>query len=208
MQRSSGQYDHLARVPRAGPRQSRGRRSFASRHWCRTAPRRSRGMEPTVRSTRTQSAIGSELRISADDSPVPADQFRPELQVARNGIFGCRDWRPRISSSDRYYRQRPGTLKIGGEIPAETAPFRSTTVSAVREDWMVETIWTKLHAPHAVIENQSPNLEPGTEFFAAETGEQNPPFRLLETGIETRRDSKSPRSGGISATKLNGVRSL
>src|ERR1700738_3995544 len=49
--------------------------------------------------------------------------------------------------------------------------------------------------------NQSPNLEPGTEFFAAETGAQNPPFRLLETGIETRRDSKSPRSGGISATK-------
>jgi hypothetical protein len=23
---------------------------------------------------------------------------------------------------------------------------------ATREDWMVETIWTKLHAPHAVIE--------------------------------------------------------
>jgi hypothetical protein len=28
-------------------------------------------------------------------------------------------------------------LKIGDEIPAETASFRSTTVSAVREDWMV-----------------------------------------------------------------------
>jgi hypothetical protein len=28
-------------------------------------------------------------------------------------------------------------LKIGGKIPAETASFRSTTVSAVREDWMV-----------------------------------------------------------------------
>jgi hypothetical protein len=51
-----------------------------------------------------------------------------------------------------------------------------------------------------------PNQE--RNFFAAETGAQNPPFRLLETGIETRRDSKSPRSGGISATKLNGVRSL
>jgi hypothetical protein len=45
-----------------------------------------------------------------------------------------------------------GTWKIGGKIPAETASFRSTTVSAVREDWMVETIWTKLAAPHAGIE--------------------------------------------------------
>src|SRR5258706_8698369 len=57
--------------------------------------------------------------------------------VAGNGIFGCRDWWPRIHRSDRYCRQRPGTLKIGHKIPAETASFRSTTVSAVREDWMV-----------------------------------------------------------------------
>ncbi len=34
MQRATGQYDHLARVPRTGPRQNRGRRSFASWHWC------------------------------------------------------------------------------------------------------------------------------------------------------------------------------
>ena len=46
---------------------------------------------------------------------------------------------------------------------------------------------------------------PGTEFFDAETGRQNPPFRLLETGAETPRDSKSARSGGISAAKLDGV---
>src|SRR6266851_6998939 len=57
MQHATGQYDHLARVPRTAPRQSRGRRSIASRHWCGAAPRRSRGMEPTVRSARTQSAI-------------------------------------------------------------------------------------------------------------------------------------------------------
>src|SRR5207248_5833455 len=59
MQRASGQYDYLARVPRTGPRQSRGRRSFASRHRCRAAPRRSCGMEPTVRNPRIESAIGS-----------------------------------------------------------------------------------------------------------------------------------------------------
>src|ERR1700726_284976 len=75
-----------------------------------------------------------------------------------------------------------------------------------------ETGWWRRSGPNCMLptqsSNQSPNLEPGTEFFAAETGAQNPPFRLLETGIETRRDSKKPRSGGISATKLNGVRSL
>jgi hypothetical protein len=36
-------------------------------------------------------------------------------------------------------------------IPAETACFQSTTVSAVREDWMVETEGTELPTPHAVI---------------------------------------------------------
>jgi len=60
MQRATGQYDYLARVPRTRPRQSRGRRSFASRHWCRAAPQCSRGMEPTVRSARIEAAIGSE----------------------------------------------------------------------------------------------------------------------------------------------------
>jgi len=30
-----------------------------------------------------------------------------------------------------------GNVEIGHKIPAETASFRSTTVSAVREDWMV-----------------------------------------------------------------------
>ena len=64
MQRASGQYDHLARVPRTGPCQSNSRRSFASRHRCRTAPRRSRGMEPTVRSARIESAIGSDAARS------------------------------------------------------------------------------------------------------------------------------------------------
>jgi hypothetical protein len=39
-----------------------------------------------------------------------------------------------------------------GEIPAKTASLESTTKCAVWEDWMVETIWTKLPAPHAGIE--------------------------------------------------------
>src|SRR5229473_2492500 len=57
MQRAAGQYDHFARVPRARPRQSRGRRSFASRRWCRATPRSSGGMVPTVRGARIEPAI-------------------------------------------------------------------------------------------------------------------------------------------------------
>ncbi len=156
MQRATGQYDHLARVPRTGPRQSRGRRSFAPRHWCRTAPRRSRGMEPTVRNPRIEPAIGSEAvrSSSSQQTRFPSAVWSVPCQnsVAGNGIFGCGDWRPRIYPRDPNCWQRPGMLKIGDKIPAETASFRLTTVSAVREDWVVETIWTKLHAPHAVIE--------------------------------------------------------
>src|ERR1700751_6016897 len=63
MQRATGQYDHLARVPRTGPHQSRGRRSFAPRHWRRATPRRSRGMEPTVRNPRIESALASEAAL-------------------------------------------------------------------------------------------------------------------------------------------------
>src|SRR5258708_17011458 len=62
MQRASGQHDHLASIPRARPRQSSGRRSFASRHWCRAAPRRSHGMGTTVRNPRVESAIGILIR--------------------------------------------------------------------------------------------------------------------------------------------------
>src|SRR5258708_3633500 len=57
MQRASGQYDDLARVPRTGPHQSRGRRPVATRHWSRTVARCSRRMEPAVRSARIKSAI-------------------------------------------------------------------------------------------------------------------------------------------------------
>src|SRR6266851_299162 len=89
--------------------------------------------------------------------------------VAGNGIFGCRDRRPKIHPRDRYCQQRPGTLKIGGKIPAETASFRSTTVSAVREDWMVETEGTELPTP-TQSSNRSLTSESGTEIFDAETG--------------------------------------
>src|SRR5258707_255902 len=57
MQRATGQYDRLARIPGTGPRQSSGRGPFAPRHRCRAAPRPARRMEPAVRSARIKSAI-------------------------------------------------------------------------------------------------------------------------------------------------------
>src|SRR5258706_6256828 len=97
-------------------------------------------MGTTVRNPRIESAIGLEAARSSPLSrrfPNAGRSFAVRNSVAGNGIIGCRDRRPKIHPRDRYCRQRPGTLKIGGKIPAETAYFRSTTVSAVREDWMV-----------------------------------------------------------------------
>ena len=54
------------------------------------------------------------------------------------------------------------------KIPAKAGYFDSVTASIVCEDWMVETVWTELPAPHADIEPVS-GLESGTEFFNAET---------------------------------------
>ena len=55
------------------------------------------------------------------------------------------------------------------KIPPETARLQSTTVSAVREDWMVEMEGTKLPTPHAVTRTKSLAPESGTEFFDAES---------------------------------------
>src|SRR5258706_16358463 len=93
-------------------------------------------MGTTVRNPRIVSAIGLEAaRSSPLSRPFPnAGRSVAVLNsVAGNGIFGCRDRRPKIHPRDRYCLHRPGTLKIGGKIPAETASFRSTKVSEVRD---------------------------------------------------------------------------
>jgi hypothetical protein len=41
---------------------------------------------------------------------------------------------------------------IPADIPAETAYLEFSWKPVVREDWVVETIWTKLPTPHAEIE--------------------------------------------------------
>src|SRR5258705_8522973 len=94
-------------------------------------------MEPTVRDPRIKSAIGSEAGQSPPSGSRLPGAAGPRNPVGRNGIFGCRDQSQKIHPRDRYVGRDRGTLKIGGKIPAETASFRSRTVFAVREDWVV-----------------------------------------------------------------------
>jgi hypothetical protein len=127
MQRATGQYDHLARVPRTGPRQSSGRRSFASRHWCRATPRRSRGMEPTVRNPRIESAIGSDsirTSLSADQFPSAGWAIAVPNSVAR------RCWPPKdpniseLPNGIGHQNPAAGTEFLDAETGGENRPER------------------------------------------------------------------------------------
>ena len=136
MQRATGQYDHLARFPSTGPRQSRGRRSFAARHWRRAAPRCSRGMEPTVRNPRIESAIGLEAARSSHLSRrFPSAGSRNPCRRERN--FWMQRPEAQNPPERPFLSAETGNVENRRKISAETASFRSTTVSAVREDWMV-----------------------------------------------------------------------
>jgi hypothetical protein len=76
-------------------------------------------------------------------------------------------------------------LKIGDEIPAETASFRSTTVSAVREDWMVEVIGLELETHHPVIEPVSASRRERKFLMQRQAGKHSPfacKRPILETG--------------------------
>src|SRR3979409_1203471 len=85
-------------------------------------------------------------------------------------------------------------------IPAKS-PQKRPLSSRRRNAPFGKTGWWRRKGPNCQPPTQSSNRslapEPGTEIFDAETGAQKPPFRLLETDTETRRDSKSPRSGGM-----------
>src|SRR3981081_4236720 len=126
MQRETSQYDHLARVPRTGPRQSRGRRSSAPRHWCRTAPRRSRGMERAVRTPRIESAIGfsscSKARFSADDSRASAGLFPSEIS-RRERNFWMQRLEAKKSTRETVMPAETGNLKTVDENPRRNGLF-------------------------------------------------------------------------------------
>src|SRR6478752_6401915 len=81
MQRATGQYDRLARIPGTGPRQSSGRGPFAPGYRCRATARPARGMEPTVRSARTQIRLIEKLS-PGEDQPSLA-RARKDSQTVR-----------------------------------------------------------------------------------------------------------------------------
>src|SRR6202790_1637578 len=105
-------------------------------------------------------------------------------------------WMRRQGAKDR--RQNAPTAhrdqirELSGRKSPQKRPIRRR-IGNVR---FAETGWWRRSGPNCMLptqsSNQSPNLEPATEFFAAETEAQNPPFPLLETGIDARRDPKRP----------------
>ena len=108
-----------------------------------------------------------------------------EVEGAGNGIFRCRDRRPKSTRESVIVRQRPPTLKTGGKIPVETASFRLITFLEVREDWVVETIWTKLDAPHADIEPVSDASSQERNFLLQRQGAVIGLICLVRAGAET-----------------------
>jgi hypothetical protein len=67
-------------------------------------------------------------RLSADDFPSAGRSVPSEIRSPGTEFLDA-ETGGQIHRRDRNCRQRPGSLKIGGKIPAETASFRSTTVS-------------------------------------------------------------------------------
>src|SRR5258707_8843210 len=115
-----GQYDHLARVPRTGPRQSRSRRPLTARHRCRAAPRRARGMDPTVRNPRIETAIatpwGSRTALFASqDFPWLPHAIRRTKPRRRERNFRMQRPAVKIHTRGRYLRGGPGNVKKSGK---------------------------------------------------------------------------------------------
>src|SRR4051794_39711746 len=83
-------------------------------------------MATTVRNPRIESEIGLEAARSSPLSrrfPNAGWPVAVSNSVAGNGIFGCRDRRPKIHPRDRYCLQRPATLKIGVKNPRRNVLF-------------------------------------------------------------------------------------
>ncbi len=123
MQRPSGQYDHLARVSRTGPRQSCGRRSFAPGYRSRAAARRSRGMEPTVRNPRIKSAIGFRSRAKLTfRQPIPGRR-RASKSSRQERNFWMQRPEPKNPPERPLCRQRPGNVENRRQDPRRNGLF-------------------------------------------------------------------------------------
>ena len=100
----------------------------------------------------------------------------------------------------KFWMQRPGVkkpperallsaetvnLKIGSKIPAETASFQSTAVSAVREDWVVvcAVIREPVSAPSGLITGVLQGTLPISALFCQSTPDFGPDDQRLSGRI-------------------------
>src|ERR1035437_6689259 len=176
-------------------------------------------MDPAVRSARTQSAI---ITVSAEDR----NSRRPERGITglSSVVLRSKSSRSKNSRGERnFWMQRPeAENRLERPLMPTETERRNDTGEYPRRNGLIGVSVEfcglgrldggdgrdRTANPPTQSSNSSLTPESGTEIFDAETGAQKPPFRLLETDAETRRDSKGPRRfGGIQDFKIKPRRS-
>src|SRR5712671_3674960 len=94
-----------------------------------------------------------------------------------------------------------GNLKMGVKNPRRNGLFAIDVESAVLEDWMVETIWTKLAAPHAGIEPSLRKSSQERNFLLQRPGGEMGSFASI-AGTETALTSQFGRHAFENAALL------
>jgi hypothetical protein len=134
-------------------------------------------MEPAVRGARVESAIkqGPGLERSVVPSKNSQDSraawgIGPSQPRARGTEFLDAE----TDGQKPLFRRLETDMKTRVNSKSRVPRDKCTGIrrSSIPADWVVETIWTVLAAPHPVFELVSA-LESGTEFFEAETTGRN-----------------------------------
>src|SRR6266481_4041607 len=135
-------------------------------------------MEPAVRGARTQSGIAT-----APDSRIPdCGSAKPRLRALKAKPPGTEFLDAETGrQNSRQIALAPGETKIR-EMSGRKSPQKRPIWRRVGNARFAETGWWRRSGPNCLLptqgSNQSPNLGPGTEFFAAETGRRNGLIRL------------------------------
>jgi hypothetical protein len=155
VQRSSGQYDHLARLPRAQSRQSSSRRSPTPSNG--SAIRRLNGAGSSTHSASIQNNCRAGPRSQLQR---PKSRNCVQCGPTSRSKPGCweREFLDAETGRQKSSRKRANACRDQSpgskwpEIPAEAPYLASTGERVVCGDWMVETEGTELPTPHPVIE--------------------------------------------------------
>jgi hypothetical protein len=103
---------------------------------------------------------------------------------ARNETFGCGDRGTEIAVRDNILPQRPKGPETGSANPGTNDLSELDGKYPVRRDWMVEIIWTKLAARHAIIETSLRNSFQERNFVLQRPGGETGSFGSI-AGAET-----------------------